>query len=268
MARGRMISATISTSETVNAMSEWARLLFCFSIAHLDDFGFMAGSPAKLKAIVMPLSERPIADFAAAVAEWIASGSHTAYLAEDGRVYLRAVKFDDYQTGLHKRTRSRFPTEGAKLDAVGYLAAISGKFPESPASVPEVPLQQNRTEENRTEDEQKGKQAELRSDKPRGSAKDLVEGLALSDELRQLGSSLSLDSDSELEQFKDRMRGNGYRTNQGPVKDAAAAFRTHLRNAAKFARTHRGNGSQTTHPLSASTQGDQRAAINSFFANR
>lgn len=68
-------------------------------------------------------------------------------------------------------------------------------------------------------------------------AKDLVEGLSLTDELRSLASSLSLNAEAELEQFRDRMRSNGYRTNAGPVRDATAAFRTHLRNAAKFSRT-------------------------------
>lgn len=73
----------------------------------------------------------------------------------------------------------------------------------------------------------------------RTSARDLVESLQphdVSEDFVRLAPEWDgvrfLD---EIEQFKDRMRANGYRTNAGPVRDAHAAFRTHLRNAVKFA---------------------------------
>lgn len=71
----------------------------------------------------------------------------------------------------------------------------------------------------------------------RASAKDLVEGLRVESfiDFHNRNIPPHIDLIAELEAFQDRMRANGYRTNAGPVKDAAAAFRTHLRNAVKFA---------------------------------
>lgn len=82
------------------------------------------------------------------------------------------------------------------------------------------------------------------------SARDLVEGLEIDAGLFDWCSTFC-DSKGflwsapafaeELATFKDRMRANGYKTNAGPVKDAHAAFRTHMRNAVKFA-TKKTNG--------------------------
>jgi hypothetical protein len=70
----------------------------------------------------------------------------------------------------------------------------------------------------------------------RTSAKELVEGLRFEQfiEWCNLNMPTSIDTMAEFEAFRDRMRANGYRTNAGPVKDAAAAFRTHLRNVVKW----------------------------------
>lgn len=70
----------------------------------------------------------------------------------------------------------------------------------------------------------------------KGSARDLVESLTL--DAKMLGwcaeKAPGFDPSVELEAFRDRMRANDYKTNAGPVKDAHAAFRTHMRNAVKF----------------------------------
>jgi hypothetical protein len=68
------------------------------------------------------------------------------------------------------------------------------------------------------------------------SARDLVESLRLDADLLAWCARTAPDFDAadELDAFKDRMRANKYKTNQGPVADAAAAFRTHMRNAVKF----------------------------------
>lgn len=70
------------------------------------------------------------------------------------------------------------------------------------------------------------------------SAKDEVENLTLGAHEREWCASKApgFDADDELEAFKERLRGNGYRTNAGPVKDAWATFQTHMRNAVKFSR--------------------------------
>ncbi len=75
------------------------------------------------------------------------------------------------------------------------------------------------------------------------SAKDLVEGLQIDADLtdwiarlrEQNDGALLFNPQVELDAFKDRMRTSGYKTNAGPVKDARAAFRTHMRNAVLYA---------------------------------
>jgi hypothetical protein len=78
----------------------------------------------------------------------------------------------------------------------------------------------------------------------KASAKEIVEGLRLEADLFQWCAEFCDKNvrtwsaswlQQEMDAFKDRLRANGYRTNAGPVKDARAAFRTHLRNAVKFA---------------------------------
>jgi len=72
------------------------------------------------------------------------------------------------------------------------------------------------------------------------SARELVENLSLDSHM--LGWLLKADPDQllvwqeELDAFKNRLRGNGYRTNSGPVKDAHAAFYFYMHNAIKYAK--------------------------------
>lgn len=64
------------------------------------------------------------------------------------------------------------------------------------------------------------------------SARDLVEGLTLDASLLSWCREKcpELDPEEELEAFKDWMRRDGYKTARGAVRDAVAAFRTHMRN--------------------------------------
>lgn len=132
-----MISASIATSESFNAMSEWARLSWCLMIPHLSDHGTIEGSATKLKAQTQPLSNRSVAEIASAVREMIDVEILTAYEVND-RLYLNAPSFDTHQVNLHKRTpKPKFPTpeEGTKLSGEEYeKLALSRKFPESPGS--------------------------------------------------------------------------------------------------------------------------------------
>lgn len=162
MADRRMVSRAIATSETQASLSEFSQLTWLNLIPHLDDFGRQSASPAKLKATIMPLSPRPVADVVVAIADCIRVGHIIVYRASDGRLYLHAVNFDRWQTGLNKRTRTRFPENGDVLTAEDYLATTSANFLELPAidaEVPgdglEVPLERNGSE--RTEVKGKGK---------------------------------------------------------------------------------------------------------------
>lgn len=80
----------------------------------------------------------------------------------------------------------------------------------------------------------------------KGSSRDLVESLTL--DAKMLGwcakNAPGFDAEAELEAFKDRMRMSEYRTNAGPVKDAHAAFRTHMRKAVMY-----GTKPKTSKPL-------------------
>lgn len=152
MARGRMISGSIATSESFNAMSEWGRLTWCLMIPHLDDHGMIEGSATKLKAQTQPLSGRTVPEIAAAVREMIEEEILVAYEA-DGRIYLAAPSFDRHQVNLHKRTpkpKLPMPDQGRKLTGEQYeQAAISRKFPEFPGKCRSKKEGRNRKERNR-----------------------------------------------------------------------------------------------------------------------
>jgi uncharacterized protein YdaU (DUF1376 family) len=89
--------------------------------------------------------------------------------------------------------------------------------PPSPPAQPAPPRKQGRAPDART-------------------AKELVEAFTLDDSHRiwAAQNTPSVPADAELETWRDRMRANGYRTNQGPVKDPAASWRTSMKNAEKW----------------------------------
>jgi hypothetical protein len=134
-----MLSRSISTSrkvtvelkarlKNVRSKLEFVQLLYTWILPHADDFGRMEGDAATVKGTVMPNSTRDIDDV-----EWALQALHDVGLLLryqiDGRMYLQVVAWEEHQSGLHKRTRSRFPE----------VPGDSGKFP------------RNGTERNRTE---------------------------------------------------------------------------------------------------------------------
>jgi len=130
-----MISKSISVSERVNMLPDvFHMLLFTWLVPHADDFGRLFGSPAKIKALVVPMLDKTIKDVEAAL-----KSLHQSQLINwyeiNGDKYIQIVNFEQHQVGLHKRTKSKFP---APPD-------ISGNFSE-------VPTEENRTEGNRTEE--------------------------------------------------------------------------------------------------------------------
>jgi len=121
MAVRRSIHAKISLSESVEAMSEWAQLLWDRVFVHADDFGRLEASPAKVKARCKPMSPRPLEDFAEAIAEMAAVGMVAIY-ENSGRFYIQISTFDLHQS-VPKRTASKWPTlaESQQLSADEYL---------------------------------------------------------------------------------------------------------------------------------------------------
>jgi hypothetical protein len=143
MARGRMVSRSLSTSErraalhtVAGPLAEFAQGLYVLLVVHSDDFGREQGDVATVKFAVDPTSPRPLEDFRAALKALHVVGLIQWYSSDDpnggaARTYIQINSFEQHQTGLHKRTKSHFP-------------GPTGKFPE-------IPHQQNRTEQNGTE---------------------------------------------------------------------------------------------------------------------
>ncbi|WP_211750421.1 DnaD domain protein [Paenibacillus sp. Marseille-Q4541] len=135
MAEKRMISKVISISEKVNDLPNiFSMLLFTWMIPHTDDFGRLAGSPSKVKALVVPMLDKKKEEVAAALEELATHGLINWYEVDGERV-IQILNFDKHQQGLHKRTRSKFPD-----------------FPGSSDSFPKIPLEEKRTELKRTEE--------------------------------------------------------------------------------------------------------------------
>jgi len=154
VAERRMLSKIISVSERVNQLPDiFHMLLFTWMIPHSDDFGRLPGSPMKIKALVVPMLDKSAGDVAAALQAMHDSGLIVWYEV-DGEKYIQINNFEAHQTGLHKRTRSKFPP----------VPGTSGNFSE-------IPSEQNRTELNRTErkgteDEQKGEGQQHQQENP------------------------------------------------------------------------------------------------------
>jgi len=143
VARGRMLSKSLSTSERRaklhevfgppcpqcgGSVAEFAQALYPLLVAHADDFGREAGDLFTVKHAIDPSSPRGLQQFQLALKALEVVRLIQWYEA-DGRTVIQIIAFEEHQTGLHKRTQSKFP------EAPG----TSEKFPS------------NRTELNRTE---------------------------------------------------------------------------------------------------------------------
>jgi hypothetical protein len=151
VANRRSLHAKISLSESVESMSEWAQLLWDRVIVHADDYGVLEASPAKLKGRLKPLSPRPPADFAAALAEMAAVQMLVIYTAKH-RIWAQIANFEEHQEGLHKRGSNKNPLccDGEQLLPDEYIDAVSGKIPEVPGISGLVRAGGNETKRNET----------------------------------------------------------------------------------------------------------------------
>lgn len=103
MARGRMLSKSLSTSAKVAALyqaspklAEFCRALFPLLVAHADDHGRLQGDELTVKLQVDPISPRKIADFVSALHLLHDVGLITWYQVDDRKV-VEIVKFSDHQ---------------------------------------------------------------------------------------------------------------------------------------------------------------------------
>lgn len=115
MARGRMISKSLSTSEKYAALvnsagdlTEFCHALYPLIVSHADDFGRLQGDPFTVKHACYPASCRGLDEFAVGLARLQDVDLINWYVVE-GKKYIQIVKFEKHQIGLHKRTKSAFP---------------------------------------------------------------------------------------------------------------------------------------------------------------
>lgn len=146
MARGRMISKSLSTSQRfaqlaklAGSLGEFAQSLFPLMVAHADDFGRLSGDAFTIKHLCHPTSRRSVAQFDVVIKAMVDVGLIQHSVEGINRIQIN--NFDDHQTGLHKRTAS--------------------KFPEIPGNSAEFPVK--RTEQKGTEEELKGREQKAAS---------------------------------------------------------------------------------------------------------
>lgn len=151
MARGRMISKTLSTSQkraelhqVVPPLAEFCQAIYPLLVAHSDDFGRLAGDAFTVKHAIDPTSPRTLSEFEAALQALNDVGLITWYPAV-GRKFIQIQNFDPHQIGLHKRTASSYPDPPS---------GNSGNFSEvmaETAPVASLPIEGKGTEEKRRE---------------------------------------------------------------------------------------------------------------------
>lgn len=152
MAERRMIAKSISVSERVNDLPDiFDMLLFTWMIPHVDDWGRMNGSPAKIKGVVIPMLEQKGKADVRDSLERLALARLISWYEIDGEEFVQIEQFDKHQQGLHKRTKSRFPEPPKEENSVEQT-----EIPGNSGNFPKIPPELNRTELKGTE--QKGKE--------------------------------------------------------------------------------------------------------------
>ena len=109
MAKGRMLSTKISLSEQVDEISDdTGKLLFTWSIAHLDYNGCIEASPKRLRATVFPMRDLPDEKVKGYIEEWVNLGLVKRYEVGD-KEYLFYPTFRQLQQGLRPEREGKSP---------------------------------------------------------------------------------------------------------------------------------------------------------------
>ncbi len=132
MARGRMISKSLGASKRftdlqthAGKLGEFAAALFCLVVSNCDDFGRLEGDAASVKWRCWPASLRSEHDFAVALKAMHEARLIIWYEVADRHI-VEVVQFSEHQSGLHKRTRSKFPDPPGRVSD----AAVAAGEPE------------------------------------------------------------------------------------------------------------------------------------------
>lgn len=115
MARGRMISKSLSTSEKFAKLqelspdsAEFCQVLYMLMVAHADDEGRLSGSAFHVKHAVVPTSLRPVADVESALLCLVQVGLIRRGAVHETEV-IEVTGFANHQTGLKLRENSKLP---------------------------------------------------------------------------------------------------------------------------------------------------------------
>ena len=127
MANRRMINKSISVSEQVNDLSDFAALLFTWLIPHTDDYGVIPGTSRKIKALVIPMRKQSAEHVESALKEIQTAGLIWRYVYYDTE-YLQFCKFDEHQD-LHKRTDPKNPLYMEAKEDSGNFRELPGNSP-------------------------------------------------------------------------------------------------------------------------------------------
>lgn len=221
MARGRMISKSLSNSKKWNLLPSWfARTLYQLLVVHSDDYGIVEGDAEDIKFNILPRAKESIQAFESALAALQKQKLIHRYKYE-GHQLIEIIDFDLHQQGLHKRRSRRFPS-------FRELPGTSGNFPA------EVELEVELLE-GELEIEYPPcipPEGEPQKIKPNRSCV-IPTDFPLSDSLRSwaIKAGPTLNITVELDQFKDYHLAKG-----SLMKNWDAAFRTWIRNAIKFSK--------------------------------
>ena len=123
MANRRMISKSISTSKKLTTLRtlaikrkekdiSFSSLLFTWLQPHVDDWGRCDGTAFWIKYNVVPTYNYSEEQINIAINDMVSVGLIVRYNM-DGKTIIQVINFEDHQTGLGKRTESKFsePTE-------------------------------------------------------------------------------------------------------------------------------------------------------------
>ena len=113
MARGRMISKSLSTSKKYARLygapyGLYAQAMYPLIVSHADDFGRLEGDAFTIKNSVVPASNWSENEISL-VLQLLNDVHLVAWYDVNGSRYLEVIDFERHQIGLHKRTSSRFP---------------------------------------------------------------------------------------------------------------------------------------------------------------
>src|SRR5262249_21177597 len=138
MARGRMISRSLGGSRKFSRLRSehptvglFAQALYPLLVATSDDFGRQQGDAFSVRMAAWPAAPEDETAFDEALEALNSVGLIVRYAVSD-ETYIQVVDFDEHQSGLHKRTASKFPA----------VPLSSGKFPEIPGD--SALIEQNR----------------------------------------------------------------------------------------------------------------------------